>query len=265
MARRPTPLGWLGWLLLNVLAPGLAAAAPGIVIDEDLRVNADEHKVSLGMQKPGRTWNFKFGEYSIVSSKTGTAVTTTTGSVLGRRGDKRTEQEYTFVMQGAGPATAHVKAVQNADAEDLPDLNLGGGFAIDLEALAGATDHLVASIQIEGDQSAPWALLLDVKRSLANTAEETRLSLLGNGEREIRLVPVTSDPPGASGSALPARGYQFFENDRPIGALQYLGAGVLGFNKNVVYLRRDLDPHTRLMLAAAMSAIMQAKISALAE
>lgn len=265
MSKRPAHLSWLVWVMLSMLMPGLAAAAAGIIVDENLLASANVYKVSLGMQKPGRTWNFKFGDYSIVSSKAGTAVTTTTGSLLGLRGEHQTHQEYSFVMKGGDSANAHVKAVQNAEAADIQDLDLGSGFAIDIEAIAGGVDDLVASILIENDQSGPWTLLLNVKRSWANTVEETSMSFLGNGERNILVVPVTSDPPGSKSSALPARGYQFLEEDRPIAALQYLGAGALGFNKNVVYLRRDLDPTTRLMLAAAMSAIMQAKTNAVAE
>jgi hypothetical protein len=253
-------LGLSAWVLSGLLAPGLSMAAAGIVIDEDLRSSADMYKVSLGMQKPGRTWNFKFGDYSIVSSKATGAVTTTTWG-----GEHQTRQEYSFVMKGADPATVQASAVQNARAEDIRDLGLGGGFAIDLEAIAGGVDDLAASIRLEGDQGEPWMLLLNVERRMANTVEETNMSLLASGEREIRIEPVTSDPPGARPSALPARGYQFFEADRPIAAVQYLGAGAFGFNKNVVYLRRDLDAQTRLMLAAAMSVIMQAKINALAE
>lgn len=260
MTSRSLHLGLSVWALLGLMAPGMSMAAPGIIIDEDLRSGADMHKVSLGMQKPGRTWNFKFGDYSILSSKAPGAVTTTT---LG--GTHHTRQEFSFVMKGADPATVQVSAVQNGRAEDIRDLSLGAGFAIDLEAIAGGTDDLAASIRLDGDQGEPWMLLLNVERRMANTIEETNMSLLASGEREIRIEPVTSDPPGEKPSSLPARGYQFFEADRPIAAVQYLGAGVLGFNKNVVYLRRDLDPGTRLMLAAAMAVIMQAKINALAE
>jgi hypothetical protein len=234
--------------MLNLLVPGIASAAASIIVDEDLLANADVYKVSLGM-----------------SSNAGGAVTATTFAVPGKPGEHRTRQKYSFVMSGGDSTTASVKAVQKAEAADLPDLELGAGFAIDLEAIEGGVDSLVASIQVEGDQGEPWILLLNVKRSMANTVEETRTSWLGNGAREILVVPVTSDLPGAKSSPLPARGYQFFEEGRPIAALQYLGAGVLGFNKNVVYLRRDLEPRTRLMLAAAMSTIMQAKINALAE
>lgn len=264
MTRQFTRPGRLACLLLGVFLPGLAATAAGIVVDEDLRANADMYKVSLGMQKPGRTWNFKFGDYSIESSKASGAVTTTTGSFMGR-GEHRTRQEYSFAMKGGDPTLVHVRAVQNARAADLADLELGKGFAIDLEAIEGAEDALFASITIDGDTGEPWILLLNARRSMANMVEETTLSLLGNGEREIRVVAVTSDPPGSKSSSLPARGYQFFEGDRPIAAVQYLGAGALGFNKNVVYMRRDLEAPTRLMLAAAMSTIMQAKINALAE
>lgn len=47
--------------------------------------------------------------------------------------------------------------------------------------------------------------------------------------------------------------------------VQYYAGGALGLNKNVVYLRRDIDPQMKLLLASAMTAIMQYKLEALSE
>ena len=63
--------------------------------------------------------------------------------------------------------------------------------------------------------------------------------------------------------ALPARGYQFVEGGKALAALQFYGGGHPTSHKGmVVYLRSDLDAETKLTLAAAMTAILQAKDSA---
>jgi hypothetical protein len=62
---------------------------------------------------------------------------------------------------------------------------------------------------------------------------------------------------------MPARGYEFREGDRAIAALQFYGGGYPGSKKHlVVYLRGDLDARTKLLLATAMTAILQSKINA---
>lgn len=74
---------------------------------------------------------------------------------------------------------------------------------------------------------------------------------------------MTSAGPAKSLLDLPARGYEFWETEQSLGAVQYYAGGALGLNKNVVYLRRDIDPQMKLLLASAMTAIMEYKLEAL--
>lgn len=254
-------------LLLLCSLSGPARSAPAsIVVDADLLANAEALKVDYGVAWVGHTSNYKFGVYSIVSSKRSPDVTRTTGTLFNPIGREHTRHKYEFVIRGAdAAATAKVKAVQNVEAADIPDLDLGGGFGIDLESIVGEVDDLAASIAPSDDPQDTWLLLLNVQRRLAGMSEETRMSLLQGAGRDITITAVTSDQPGAKPASLPARGYQFTEEGRAIAALQYLGGGALGLNKSVVYLRRDVDSRTRLVLAAAATAIMEAKINALDE
>jgi hypothetical protein len=74
---------------------------------------------------------------------------------------------------------------------------------------------------------------------------------------------VTSADPATNLLDLPARGFEFWEAGQSLGAVQYYAGGALGLNKNVVYLRRDIDPQLKLLLASAMTAIMEYKLEAL--
>ena len=74
---------------------------------------------------------------------------------------------------------------------------------------------------------------------------------------------MTSAGPAKNLLDLPARGFEFWEAGQSLGAVQYYAGGVSGLNKNVVYLRRDLDPQMKLLLASAMTAIMEYKLEAL--
>jgi len=59
---------------------------------------------------------------------------------------------------------------------------------------------------------------------------------------------------------LSALGYELIENDHVLLALQYYSGGVLGMNKNIVWIDNTLDPGMKLVLAAAATAIMQLKV-----
>jgi hypothetical protein len=244
------------------LLPAPASAQEAIIIDEGMRANANVLNVKMGVRMPGKIWKFKFGEYAVVSGKMGLTTTTTEGWFFSPVERSRTTQKFSFVIKGAGPETANVNAAQNVESEALQDVELKPGVSIRVEAIAGANDNLVASITIDGNTGESWILLLGVMRSVAGIREDTQVCILTDRTREIVLKPATSDKGDMKSRGLPARGYEFFETGRSLGALQYYGGGLFGANKNVIYMRRDLDPKTKLLLAASMTAILQAKHTA---
>ena len=252
-------------LVGGVVAPAVAASSKTLPIDEDLRANADVLKVSMRAQKPNSIWDFRFGEYAVVSSKFGVTETTKTHKLFSLIEHSRTKQKFSFVMQGAGPATAKVKAAQKVEADAFRDVEVSPGVHVGVEPSSGVRDNLVALIVIDGESPSQWTLLLNVNRGSGGLAEQAEASWLTDGTREILITPLTSEGPGKSAFDLPARGYEFLDEGKAIGAVQYYAGGALGLFKNVVYLRRDIEPERKLLLAAAMTAIMQVKLNALAE
>jgi hypothetical protein len=57
-------------------------------------------------------------------------------------------------------------------------------------------------------------------------------------------------------------GYEFIENGQSLCALQYYGGGAFGMNKNIIWIRRNLEARMKLILAAAMTAVLQIKVTA---
>jgi hypothetical protein len=86
--------------------------------------------------------------------------------------------------------------------------------------------------------------------------------LLGK-EHEIQIVPTSSNLDNSDKRAIPAMGYEFYENGQALAAAQYHGGGLMGMNKNIVWIRNDLDPNTELILAAAITAILQHQYDAM--
>lgn len=232
-------------------------SASRILVADSLRAGTDIMRARMTFQAPGRIWNFKFGEYVVVKSKLSPEATTTVGD--GTLENSLTTSSFWFILKGAGPETVKVEAFQRIGALNIEDIDVSARLSVGAEGIRGAHDHLVATLNVEGEEGPPWKLYLNAVVAGGGTGERTSLSYMTDGTREIVLRPVTNDVPGGKRHAIPARGYEFAEKGTPLGAVQYYGGGMFGINQHYIHLRRDLDSRTKLLLAAAMTAVMQAK------
>ena len=57
----------------------------------------------------------------------------------------------------------------------------------------------------------------------------------------------------------PAMGFEFIEDGHSHCAVEYFSSGISGMYKNTVWMDRDADPRMRLVLAAAMTAVLELK------
>ena len=124
---------------------------------------------------------------------------------------------------------------------------------------------------LSSDTTAAWGLSIgqiDVTDRHGDSVEGgvTHTATLTSGERLIVLTPVFSRKVAkhpSFGSLLamdihpPAMGYEFVENGRSLCAVEYFSSGLAGSAKNTVWMDRNADPRLRLVLAAAMTAVLQ--------
>lgn len=75
----------------------------------------------------------------------------------------------------------------------------------------------------------------------------------------ISIYPASSNKKGDDTRSLPAFGYEFIEKEKAVSCLPYYGGSVLGMNKNIIWLRNNLYAKLKLVLAAAMTAMLQIK------
>jgi len=132
-------------------------------------------------------------------------------------------------------------------------------------------DRFMASIMLNRDTTDTWELSIgetDVTDRQGDSVEgeATHAATLTSGERLIVLTPVFSEkfnkrPSFASQLTMsihpPAMGYEFVENGRSLCAVEYFSSGLAGSAKNTVWMDRNADPRLRLVLAAAMAAVLQ--------
>jgi len=133
-----------------------------------------------------------------------------------------------------------------------------------------ATDYFVASIIIARDTSETWDLFIGGTEVSEHGHDRddlaTYTTVMTHGDRRIALVPVFSKRLSEKQSFTsklamqfrpPAMGFEFVEDGRSLCAVEYFSSGISGMYKNTVWMDRTMDPRMQLVLAAAMTAVLE--------
>jgi hypothetical protein len=164
-----------------------------------------------------------------------------------------------------------VTAAHQVISRSNPGLKVGRDWTVGGTGQTVETDHFIASITIGRDTTATWDLFVgdtavsDFGGDSADLASHT--AILTHGDRRIALVPVSSNKldKRSFGSMLgfqfrpPAMGYEFIEDGRSLCAVEYFSSGIYGWYKNTVWMDMSADPRLRLVLAAAMTSVLELK------
>jgi len=238
-----------GWVLGLLAAPPVSAAQKTILINDTLTANADKLKVNNPAQHTGRIAGWRFGDYAVATSKQGPVKTTTRQNFFNSKADSSTSEKFSFVLTNKTMDSAMVNAARNSKVQLLRGLQLGNGWSLGADEMVRESDNLAAFITINRDTSDTWAFFLGVTGSPSYTG------FLTNGERRITLAVASSNRNALDLSGWPALGYEFLEDGRSLGAIQYIGG--LWRPAQFVWLDRNLDARTKLLLAAVMTVVLQ--------
>lgn len=245
-------------ICLLVLSASFSQAQKNIVISQSLDANNEALKVKLGGQWIGKVWKIRFGEYAVVSSKLGWTTTTTRSNFFNTRTESKSTNKFSFVLAGKAPDSAQVNAASNMQVRALQEIEIFPNFSWGSNAVLQETNNFSAFITVNNDSTETWALLMNV--TYGQNALEKYEAFLTNGDRRIAITPTSSNKLGTDNRPWPALGYEFIEDGEAIGALQYFGGGLLGVNKNIVWLHKDVPEKMKLVLAAAMTSVLQIKL-----
>jgi len=252
------------------LVPAVSASAGQrmILLSDSLAANADKLTVKQGTQWMGRIFRWSFGDYSVLSSKNSGTTSTSSRNLFHTKTDSTAVAAFSFKLDNKTADVAFVDAAHNVGVQTLQGFPLGHGFFLGKDEVALESDNFTAFITVNGDTSDTWALYIGGTTVPGPTSDTRTMQsggmFLTNGTRKVRLVCASSnkngcDPQSISIFKIPAVGFEFFEGDRPLGAVQYFG-GTFGVTY-LVWLRRDSEPRMNLILAAAMTAILQLETS----
>jgi hypothetical protein len=258
--------------IVGLLAALPASAAPKhILISDSLLTNADQWDVRrndhwVGMNK------WAFGDYAVGASKTGWTTGGTHTNFFKTKTVSHSDNKFSFVMSNKTTDSAFVEAAHQIIARSNPGLKVAQGVHIGGDDQTVETDHFIASITIGRDTTEMWDLYVgstEISDSGGDRDDLARhTSVLIHGERRIALVPVFSkklDQKQSFASKLalqfhpPAMGYEFIEAGHSLCAVEYFSSGISGMYKNTVWMDKGADPRLRLVLAAAMTSVLELK------
>jgi hypothetical protein len=266
------------------LPPSAESPESGNIGDADLRSHAARWEVLERNVGAGKIHDFQFGDYATVSGEIGARTGKTTRTHIGLEKRRRVVTSYSFVLKGAGASTASVQATHTAEVtwhtllEFFPGLYIGpagGGveYSSDTEedeeddcwesdddcwddddeghkrVKSSIDEQLVATIAVAGGAPASWQLLLDANRSGVLFGLEVRSGSVSDGNRLIAIAPSTVTEPS---DGRPTWAYRFVESGTTLAVLEFADR-----TTSVVWMRQELPEDTQLMLAAAMTAILQ--------
>ena len=241
-------------LSILVLLSASASAQKNIIISEKLSANSDMLNVKMGSQKFGKIWNFRFGEYAVVKSKLGWTLTKSKGNFWGTKSESITSEKFSFVLCNKTGDSAIVNAANKIEVKSLNEIQIFPNFSWGTNELVKGESIFSAQIIVNRDTTDNWAVF--IKRTEGSQTDSDFLAFLTNGQRDIKIYPASSNKE-AENRMFPARGYEFIEKGQSLSALQYLGSGALGYNKSIIWLDKIMDDRIKLILAAAMTAVLQ--------
>ena len=237
----------VAWVLGLLGTPSVTAAQKTILISDTLAANADKLKVNNPAQWLGRIAGWRFGDYAVATSKQGPVKTTMSQHFF--KVDSSTSVKFSFVLTNRTADSAMANVARNSTVKSLRSLELGNGWSIGSDEVVSESDNLAAFITINRDTSDTWAFVLGV------TGNPGYAGFLTNGARRITVAVASSNRNAMDLSGWPALGYAFLEDGRSLGAIQY--TGMQWQPAQFVWLDRNLDARTKLLLAAAMTAVLQ--------
>ena len=253
-----------------------ASAAKHILISDSLLANADTWEVKRGGHFGG-IHKWRFADYAVVASHVGWTRSGTSSDLFNTRIETHSRSTFSFVLSSKTTDSAFVEAAHGIASRSQPgfkvgDVTFGGDDRVH------ESDMFIASINLNRDTTDTWDLSIgksDVTNQNGDDAGAgTFAAVLSRSERHIVITPVFSrkfdrDKRPSFGAMLkmqfspPALGYEFVEDGQALCAVEYFSSGISGSYKNTIWMRRNTDPRLQLVLAAAMTSVLQLECTAL--
>lgn len=228
-------------LLLTICAAHTSAQKKTIKLDDNLSQNS-----VLWEAKPkgiSTVTKYHFGDYAIVSGKAGWTTTKTNSRLFSFTSESKSKQKLSFVFVGSKRDSIMVNASVDVDFQEL---NFGN-----YSELRNSQENFVAFLSpASGDPA--WQLVIATLSGSAVPGNFQFTGMMTDGQKEVEIQPVYEWSDGKTPSFNVIPGYQFVYGGEAVAAVQ---GSVNTMHKKLVWLRNDLPPDFKLLLAGAAASI----------
>jgi len=202
-------------------------------------------------------YKFKFGNYAVEKSEKTYLNNIIKSNILNTKSEYKKVFKFNFKLSNKTSDSAVVNAVFSNNIKELHSIELIPNIHFGLDEILKDSLNFTADISLTSDMDKKWILFLI--RTSGNEIEYKEERILTNGDRVISIIHISSYLKGKGKNTLPALGYEFIENEQALCAMQYYGGGLWGSFQPIIWINSSLNQQMKLILAAAMTAILEIK------
>ena len=240
---------------LQLFFAHISQAQKLIRIDEDLKMNSQQMRAKRkGISSVGR---YEFGPYKVISGKGGWEKTTGRSPLFSDYSSISfsTTKSFVFASDKSDTVIAHISVAENVDIDE-------GSWIIrtltpwsDAEVKNG--EGVFECVFSYGSDTLTWKLVAiypvaaEVDGIYQTDDHTVFRGILTDNNTTIDIAEININEEGDNSFFNPVLGYEFWLDSRSLAAVQVLPA-----NRWYVWIRDDLDPDLKFMLAGAATAML---------
>lgn len=226
-----------------------------IRIDEDLKLNSQQLRAKRkGLSSVGK---YEFGPYKVISGKGGWEKTTSKSPLFSDNSSIKysTRKSFVFASDLADTAFANISIAENVEID-------GGTWFFktftpwsDAEVKIG--EGIFECIFSFSSDDKPWDLVAIYPVAaevdgIYQTDDHTFFrGILTDDNTRIEIAEINVNEQGGNSFLNPVQGYEFWMDSKCLAAVQVLPA-----NRWYVWIRKDLDPDMKFLMASAVTAML---------
>lgn len=226
-----------------------------IKIDERLKLNSEQMRAKRkGVSSVGK---YEFGNYKVISGKGGWEKTTSKSQLFGDNSSiqSSSRSSFVFVNDRSDSAIANISVAENIEIDQ--DSWFLRTFTTWAEAEVKNGEGIFTCDFSFSSDTALWTLVAiypvsaEVDGIYQMDDHTTFRGMLSNMHTQIEIAEIQVNEEGKNPLLNPVLGYEFWLDSRSLAAVQVLPA-----NRWYVWIREDLDPDLKFVLASAATALL---------
>ncbi|WP_332911172.1 hypothetical protein [Algoriphagus boritolerans] len=162
------------------------------------------------------------------------------------------QDDFSFIVENSQGETSLIEYLMKVSKEEKSSFPIGEFYFGEDEVLAYEAAISILAYSIEDED--PW-LYIDAT-TLNESGEYVRKWGISSKDKMLRIEETDSNLAGRRQREFPAYGWEVFDENTGIAAIQFKGPGVMGANQYQIWLKDGLEEEVKLKLTGIFMAII---------